>query len=170
MNKSQLTEVPPFYTNYVKLVETNHLIEALMENKESTEFFFKTIPKEKEDFRYAEGKWSIKEVLSHIIDTERIMAYRALRFARNDQTPLPGFEENDYVKYAGATGRFMEDIIGEFLANRASRISLFKSLSEEAVLRTGTANNSKISVLALGFIIVGHTLHHKNIIRERYLK
>src|SRR5690606_18442301 len=120
-------------------------------------------------YSYAHGKWTLKEVLIHCIDTERIMSYRALRFARNDQTELPGFEQNDYVPQSEANSRKMADLIEEYKILRQSTILLFKSFSDDVLKRAGVANGNPISVRALGFVISGHELHHLNVCKERYL-
>ncbi|MDP2061275.1 MAG: DinB family protein, partial [Flavobacteriaceae bacterium] len=121
------------------------------------------------NFAYAENKWTIKEVIVHLIDAERIFSYRALRFARNDKTDLSGFEENDYVPFSEANKRSKGDLITEFKAVRNSTISLFQSFSDEMLLRVGTIGGNAMSVRALGFIILGHQKHHINVVNERYL-
>jgi uncharacterized damage-inducible protein DinB len=115
------------------------------------------------------GKWSIKEIMVHITDDERIYGYRALRFARNDHTPLPGFEQDGYIAFAGANNRSITDIMEEYEAVRRSTIALFNGLDEEALRRSGVANDSKVTVRALGYHIAGHEMHHINIIKEQYL-
>jgi len=131
--------------------------------------FVQNIPMDKFDYRYAEGKWTIKDIILHLIDAERIFAYRALRFARNDKTALPGFDENDYVDEAHADKRSLQDLLTELLIVRQGTLALFKSFSEEELLRIGTASNNPISVRALGFTIIGHQNHHQRIFQERYL-
>ena len=137
--------------------------------KESLEFFNK-IPIEKHDYRYLDGKWTIKDVIQHMIDAERIFAYRALRFSRGDQTNLPGFEENTYAKTANATNRNWESLISEFEMVRKSTILLFESFNEEMLTLAGTANNGIMTVRALGFVIIGHCQHHLQVLEERYLE
>src|SRR5690606_3947557 len=124
---------------------------------------------EKYDFKYSPGKWTIREVVQHMIDAERIYSYRALCFARNDSTPLPGFDENEYVNNSMATTRNWEDLRLEFLSVRKSSELLFKSFNEEQLMSNGIANNSSIIVLGIGFVIVGHVAHHIRILKERYL-
>lgn len=133
--------------------------------------FVQDIPMDKFDYRYAEGKWTIKEILQHIIDAERVFTYRALRFSRNDQTPLPGFDENSYADVVNATAnkRHLKDILTELTAVRHSTITLFKSFTEEDLLKKGIASNNVMSVRALGFVTIGHQNHHMKIFRERYL-
>jgi uncharacterized damage-inducible protein DinB len=127
------------------------------------------IPEEKGEHRYAEGKWSVKEVLNHMMDAERVFAYRALRFARNDQTALHPFEENDYAPEANAHARSIQQFVREMKRLRESTIDLFASLSPEMLVREGTASGKRISVKNLGYIIAGHDIHHLNILRDRYL-
>tara|TARA_R110002020_G_scaffold316360_5_gene531432 strand:- start:710 stop:1228 length:519 start_codon:yes stop_codon:yes gene_type:complete len=163
-------EFNPYYSTYIKLVDGDKdLIEALEYGKEKTQAYFESIPSEKWKYAYAEGKWSLLEVLQHIIDTERIFSYRALCIARNDKTEFPGFEQDDYVKPSNANNRTMEDLLLEYNAVRKSSILLFKGLDEESLTRIGKASSSPISARAAGFIIAGHEIHHANIITERYL-
>jgi uncharacterized damage-inducible protein DinB len=129
-----------------------------------------SLPEDKLFYRYATGKWTIKDILVHISDDERIYAYRALCFARNDQTVLPGFEQDKYARYAQAGARTLPDILGEFITVRKATVSLFESLPAEAFTRQGVANSHKVSVRALAYHIAGHELHHINIIKERYLQ
>jgi len=121
-------------------------------------------------YAYTDGKWSVAEVLVHLMDTERIFQYRALRFARNDKTELKGFEQDDYIPESEANGRDKEDVLREFLAIRNSSIALFKSFHEEQLKRSGKANGATMSVRALGCIICGHQAHHFNILKQRYLQ
>src|SRR6478609_3087308 len=170
MTKPDLPNVPPFYMTYVKLVKDADMFEALKESNRVTLKLVRSIPENKGEFRYQPEKWSIKELLCHMIDAERIFAYRALRFSRNDQTPLPGFEEKDYAPEANAHNRSIESIANEMEHVRLSSIDLYSSFSDKMLSRTGKANNTEISVLNLGFIISGHETHHRNILLERYLK
>jgi hypothetical protein len=164
-----IDRVPSFYQGYVKQLSEGTVVRNLRTSGEIITDLFASIPAEKGDFAYASDKWTIKEVLLHITDAERIFAYRALRFARNDKTDLPGFEQNDYVPASQAHARTMNSLIAEFLTVRVSTISLFETFDEEVMKRTGTANKYGVSVEALGYIISGHCLHHANIINERYL-
>jgi uncharacterized damage-inducible protein DinB len=141
----------------------------MKDNLQTTKKFVQSLPEEKLLYRYAEGKWTIKEVLVHIIDDERIYAYRALRFARNDTTELPGFEQDDYARHSGANERTLKDILKEYTAVRNSTIAFFNSLDQKALTRAGVANKNLVSVRALAYHIAGHELHHINIIKERYL-
>lgn len=145
------------------------IIKGLIKQKEEILHFFKSIPVFKHEYSYAEGKWTVKDIILHLIDAERIFAYRALRIARNDNTALPGFEENDYVVTANANNREYESLLAEYESVRNATISLFETFSSEDLLRLGTASNCSVSVRAIGYITLGHELHHKNIILERYL-
>lgn len=162
-------EYHPYYSNYINLVPTDNIIEHLKNTKMTTINYLQAIPTDKWDFRYAPGKWSLKESWIHVLDTERIFAYRALRIARNDSTPLAGFEQDDYVPFYHADQRSIESILEEYDAVRAASITLFKNLDEEAMNRVGTASNSPVSVRALAFMIGGHELHHLNIIQEKIM-
>lgn len=162
--------LPSFYANYVQHVHHLDVLEALELSGKIMDEFIRTIPESKGEFRYAAGKWSIKEVLCHLMDGERIFAYRALRFARNDKTVLPGFEEGDYAPEANAHNRSLTQLADEMKRVRASSIDLFASFTPEMLQRKGSANNTTISVINLGYVIAGHETHHRTIISERYLK
>lgn len=164
-----LDTVPPFFKNYVKQVEQTDMLTALRLSGYRTLEMVHSIPEAKMDHRYADGKWSIREVLCHIIDAERIFAYRALTFARNDKTNLPAWSEDDYAPQANASGRSLKSIALEMQHLRTSTLDLFESFTEEMLMRKGTANGKEMSVAALGFIIAGHETHHRNILKERYL-
>ncbi|GAA0892107.1 DinB family protein [Fulvivirga kasyanovii] len=168
MAKPDLLSIPPFYRKYVEGVEEEELIPALINSGNITIDLIKSIPEASGNYRYAEGKWSIKEVLVHMIDAERIFAYRALRFGRNDKTELPGFEENDYAVASNAGERKLYKILEEYNNVRAATIDLFSSFNEEALARTGFANGSEMSVYAIGFVVAGHETHHRNVLNERY--
>ncbi len=169
MNPLKSDEYPAFYATYVDTVQGD-VMALLKEQLQSFPAFIATITKKQGDYAYAPEKWTIKQVLGHVIDTERIMAYRALRFARNDTKALPGFEQDDYV----AQGRFQERTLAslseEFEDVRKATLSLFKHLNEAERSRKGLASDRLISVRAFHYIIAGHLNHHKNIIRERYLR
>jgi hypothetical protein len=170
ITKPEPTEFASYYGKYINQVEGNDLLDALEENAKSFSAFIKTISVEKLDYRYAEGKWTIKEIIVHLADAERIFAYRALRFARKDKTPLAGFEENNYVPESNTANQSAEQLLEEFNAVRKASIALYKSFTAEMSLRAGAANGNEISVRALGFIMVGHVVHHQQTIVERYLK
>lgn len=162
-------EFAPYQMNYIKLVSEQNILKSLVNQKEEMIHFFNSIPVFKHEYRYVENKWTVKDILLHIIDAERIFAYRALRIARNDETSLPGFEENDYVIAANANEREFESLINEFSAVRAATISLYENFTENDLLKLGTASNGSVSVRGIGYCILGHELHHKNIIIQRYL-
>lgn len=164
-----LENVPHYMKNYVKQVEESDHLQALRISGHRMLELVYTIKEENQDFRYAEGKWSIREVLCHMIDAERIFAYRALRFSRNDKTPLPGWEENDYAPMANASARNLKQIADEMRHVRLSTIDLFESFTEEMLAHKGTANGNEVSVMTLGFVIAGHETHHRKILTERYL-
>jgi len=169
MSRPDLERVPAFYHNYIHQVEALNLPQALQKHATDTIPFLQTIPADKWTFRYAEGKWTIKELVQHIIDAERIFNYRALCFARHDETALPGFEEDFYAANSEANKRSPEELLEELLIVQKSSVLLFQSFSEAQLEATGVANGNPIYVNAIGFIIAGHTLHHLKIIRERYL-
>lgn len=168
MKRPQADEYPVFYKKYIDTVSDN-VVAELEHQANSFLSFLKGITSDKATYAYAEGKWTIKELVGHVIDTERIMAYRLLTIGRNDKTALPGFEENDYVKNAHFADRTLESLAEEFAALRKVNMYLVKSFNEEEVNRRGTANGSPISVLALIYILAGHLNHHRKIIEERYL-
>lgn len=169
MNRPKKEEYAEFYENYVSVVDETNIISALENQIAELQSDFSDISEKKSDFRYAEGKWSIKELLGHLIDGERVFSYRALRISRNDKTPLAGFEENSYVANSNFTNTELADLIKEFSLLRGSNILLFKNLNEEAWQRSGTASDAEVSVRALAYIMVGHVRHHLKILRERYL-
>ena len=169
MEKPKATEYNPYFERYINLVPEDDIISLMETQLENTIIFLKNIPKEKYNYSYDKGKWTLKEVLGHIIDNEIIFSYRALRIARNDKTPLPGYEQDDYVKFADFKNLKFGDLINQFYHLREANIFMFKSFDEETFLRTGTANNSVLSVRAIAYIIVGHIIHHTNILKERYL-
>ncbi len=163
-------EYAPYAIMYIKLLTDDGLtLDDLKNNYTSMKNFILSLPEEKLTCRYAPDKWTIKEILVHVMDTERIFAYRALRIARNDKTELPGYEQNDYVPYSRANERSLGNIFEEYAAVRVATLSLFQSFSDEDVLRCGTANGNPVSVRALAYLVAGHELHHMKIIRERYL-
>lgn len=159
----------PFYSGYVKNVKDD-VVKALGDQLYSTHNFLKSIPEEKADYSYAEGKWSIKELIGHLIDTERVMAYRALSISRNEKQPLPGFDENNYIRESNYSERTFPELIDELKKIREANLFLFNSFTEEMLNRRGLANNSEVTVRAILFIIAGHEIHHLNVLKERYLK
>jgi hypothetical protein len=170
MTAVNLDRVPAYYHKYIAKVSANNVNEALETNGKEMISFLKNIPEETWEHSYAPGKWTIKELVQHLIDAERIFSYRALTFARKDTTPLPGFEENDYVSNSHANRRSPGSLLTELEKLRASTISLFDSFNEEQMENEGVANNVSIYVRSIGFIIAGHAIHHIEVIKERYLQ
>ena len=170
IDKPKDSEYPAYAHVYIDLLPHDGLIlKHLHDNFVSIRDFITAIPEARLLHRYAEGKWTIKEILSHLVDDERIYAYRALRFARNDFTQLPGFDQDQYARYSGANQRAVEDILDEFALVRQSTIALFNSLDDDALMRGGVADGNRVTVRALAYHIAGHELRHRNVIKERYL-
>ena len=169
MTRPDFNTLPEFHKRYVQHVKDYDVLEAMKISSKETLGLVRSISEEKGEHRYAAGKWSIKELLCHMMDTERILAYRALRFARNDKTNLPGFEENDYAPQANAKNRNIKQIADEMERLRQTTIDLFVNFTPEMLERKGLANNLELSVLNLGYIIPGHESHHRAILKERYL-
>ena len=171
MKTSQLVpqEYGSYYQAYIDLVGEEELLTALEKSGEKALAFLNAIPEDKMHTAYAEGKWSIKEIILHLIDSERIFAYRALRFARHDQTDLPGYEHDEYVERSNANSRSKADLLSEYKALRMCTLNLYRSFDESMLSFIGRANNNPMSARALGFIIVGHEIHHTRIITGRYL-
>ena len=170
IEKPTESEYAPYAIMYIGLLPDDGLVlKHLRNNFKSTKELILSLPEEKLLYRYAPGKWTIKEILVHIIDDERIYTYRALRFARNDKTELPGFEQEDYTLNSDANERKLKDILKEYEAVRNSTIQFFNGLEKKAFLRSGIANGNIMSVRAAAYHIAGHELHHVNLIRERYL-
>jgi DinB superfamily len=165
----QPNEYAPYYGRYVQLVRTDvSLYDVLREQlAEIVAYLEKSTPTQLA-YRYAEGKWSVAEAMVHLIDAERIFAYRALRIARGDETPLPGFEQDDYVLCSHADGRSSESLLAEYRAVREATLQLFYTFDSTTVRLMGTASDKPISVRALMYIIAGHELHHLNIFKEKY--
>lgn len=160
----------PYYETYISKLKGQDPIRLLEGLVLDFKALLSGVPDEKEDFRYAEGKWSVKEVVGHIIDTERIMCTRALCIARGEKQPLPGFDENEYVAAANFDKRTLYDLSHEFGFVRESTLALFKTLSEEDLDRKGIANNNTVTPRAILYIIAGHHLHHMGVLKERYLQ
>ncbi|MEZ5344282.1 MAG: DinB family protein [Pyrinomonadaceae bacterium] len=169
ISRPEDSEYAPYYSGYVSMVAGDDIITALAGQKIETKRLLLTIPEDKGSYRYAEGKWSIKELIGHVIDTERIMAYRALRIARNDATPLSGFDQDPYIENASFDDRDLSDLAEELELIRNANILMLKGFSSDAWSRTGTASENPVSVRALAYIIAGHELHHLKILKERYL-
>jgi len=169
MAKPNKEDYGAFYEGYVSKVNFKNLHEAVNIYSQTLTSFFVNLPHEKADYSYAPNKWSLKDLLQHLIDTERIMSYRLLRIARNDQTPLPGFEENNYAVNAKAGERTFDSLKMELQALRKSTDLLLESLTQVQLNNAGTASGQRTTANAIGFIIFGHLLHHKKIIEESYL-
>ena len=172
MKSSQLKkkDFNPYYANYIATLGDVELMEMLKKQLKNFPSFISSIPKDKFHYSYAEGKWTVAQVLVHILDTERVFQYRALRFARNDKTPLPGFDQDLFVAESKAENWSREEVLENYKIIRKSTIALFEKFSDEDLNKVGIASNSPMSVAALGFICCGHQRHHRNILRERYLK
>lgn len=168
MNRPKPEEFAPYYQGYIDTVDDD-VIDELETQANAFAEFIKAIPDDKADFAYDEGKWTIKELLGHVIDTERIMTYRAVRFSRSDTTPLPGFEENFYVDHAHFNDRTLSDLAEEFNLLRRANLHFFRSLNEDEMGRSGIANGKSMTVRALLFVLAGHVNHHRRILTERYL-
>ncbi len=167
--RPQSNDYAPYYGKYVMLVPNGDFVEILETQLRDMKQLLEPLTDQQADFRYAPGKWSIKETLGHVNDAERVFSYRILRIARGDQTPLPGFEQDDYVKVANSSARKLSDLLEEFTAIRRATIALIRSLDDASWLRRGTASGKEVSVLAIAFIIAGHALHHRAIFEEKYL-
>jgi len=167
--RPEKSEYAVFYEKYVGLVPGGDFLENLREQHSTLLRLLSPLTEAQAEFRYAPGKWSIKEVVGHINDAERIFAYRLLRIARGDQTPLPGFEQEGYIANGNFSKRTLADLLEEFALVRKASIALIRSLDDQAWMRRGTASDKEITALALGFIIAGHERHHRNILEERYL-
>lgn len=169
INRPDETEYAPYYGKYVSLVAGEDILSTLGTQLRATLALLGGVPESQGGFRYAEGKWSIRELVGHLIDTERIFAYRALRFARGDQTPLPGFEQDDYIRNASFDHCTLAGLAAEFESVRRSTLFLFEHLDGEAWMRRGVASENEVSVRGVAYIIAGHELHHTGILRDRYL-
>ena len=166
--RPQPSEHSAYHLNYVALVPDKDILQTLDAQRREMILYLSARSEDEGNFRYAPGKWSAKEVVGHICDAERIFAYRALRIARGDQTPLPGWDENEYMPRSPFAEHPFADVIEDYIAVRRASVSLFRNLSEEAWARTGTANNAAVSVRGLAWLIAGHELHHKKLLREKY--
>jgi hypothetical protein len=162
-------EYADFYHNYILSVEEENAISAVLNSAGRSEQFWNAIPSERGLHRYEDGKWSINQIISHVIDTERIFCYRALSIARGETTPLPGYDHDSYVWNSRADLRSLDSLRRELAIVRQSSLSLFNSFDSDQLGASGVANNNPISVRSIGFILVGHELHHSKVIRERYL-
>lgn len=168
MRRPELGEYGEFYQRYIDYTNGESIGEVLSNHMPALDQFYNNIPDEKADFAYAVDKWTVKQLIQHLIDTERIFTYRLTRVSRNDDTPIPGFDENNYAENATATNRTFADLLKEFHLLRQSTTLFIQSLTKEQLNRKGTASGFPITANALCYIIIGHNLHHKKILEERY--
>lgn len=169
MNRPAETEYAPYYQGYVNQVNENDIIAVLRSELDDLDVLLERVPKDKETYAYEEGKWSIRQLIGHLIDGERVFGYRAFCIARGEKQNLPGFEQDDYLQTAPYNNIDLEDLLSEMRLVRLSNIAMFRTLDEEAWQRVGLANNNEVTVRAIAFIMAGHVRHHMNILRERYL-
>ena len=169
VSRPQTGEYAPFYAGYVASVPDGDLLAVLEQQREETIELLGAVPEEKSLHRYAPGKWTIREVLGHVIDAERVFTYRALTFARGDAGPLPSFDENAWATTSKAGSRSMQQLLAEYRTVRAATLALFRSFSETEFARSGVASKNPVTVRALAYIVAGHERHHLKILRERYL-
>jgi DinB superfamily len=169
MEKPEKTEFDPYYNTYVSLVLDENIFNVFESQPSELRLLFSHIPEEKGAFRYAENKWSIKELLSHLIDGERMFGYRVLRISRGDETPIEGFEQDGYIENSNANNRTFQELLEEFDLVRKANVLLLGNLSEESGKRMGTASGKGVSARALIYIMAGHIRHHINILNQRYL-
>jgi hypothetical protein len=168
MNRPEAGEFADYYANYIAKVPGSDVLSVLESQRLQMLQLFAGRSERDGSFRYAPGKWTVKEVLGHISDTERIFTYRALRIARGDQTPLPGFEQDDFVKNGAFSERTLAGLAEEFAMVRGASLALFRSFPQEAWLRRGVASQKEVTVRALAFITAGHQIHHRIVLEERY--
>ena len=169
MRRPDKNEYAPFYEGYINDVIGNDPFRNLENQYQEIQSILQSLPEEEANYAYSEGKWTVKEVLGHMIDTERIMSYRALCISRKEKQSLPGFEQDDYVKEANFKERTITNLLEDYRTVRKSTISLFKSFTENMYNQRGSANNKDVTVLALLYIIAGHEMHHLKILKEKYL-
>ena len=168
-SKIQSTEYHPYFKAYLDQLEEIPLLDALTNGAIETHHFFRNFPESKHEYQYADDKWTPKEILLHLIDSERAFSYRALFIARSDNANLVGFDENTFAENSNANDRDMTDLLKEYNSVRASTINLFESFSDETLMREGKANGNTFSVRVAGFLSCGHEIHHLKVIKERYL-
>jgi uncharacterized damage-inducible protein DinB len=166
--RPQAGEYAPYYERYISLIQENDILATLDRQRRETVLLLSGLSEEQGDFRYAPDKWSAKQVLGHVCDTERIFAYRALRIARGDATPIEGFEQDDYVKNGPFARHAIAEVIEDYIAVRRATISLLRSLEEAAWSRRGIANKNEVTVRAIAYMIAGHEVHHRRILLEKY--
>ncbi|MEM7102036.1 MAG: DinB family protein [Bacteroidota bacterium] len=162
-------EISDYFMTYANKVPKGDAIKLLKQTFKETRRLLKNVDEEKGNYAYADGKWTLKEVLIHIIDTEHVMGYRALRIARNDKTPLPGFDQNDFVRGVDVSKRSIKSLLKEFAAMRKLTIAMYRHFDDEMLSRVGTASNNAASAMAMLYVIIGHEIHHREVLIERYL-
>jgi len=162
------SEYAPYYSGYVAYVTEDEILPVLRSQMDALDVLLGRVAPDRETYRYAEGKWSIREIVGHLIDGERVFGYRAFCIARGESQNLPGFEQDDYMLTAPYDRIELEDLLSELRLVRLSNIAMLRNLDEESWLRMGTANDNQVSVRALAFIIAGHARHHMGVLRERY--
>ncbi len=168
MKRPETNEFAPYYNGYISLIDGDDVMSVLNSQTDEIRSMLANVPEEKGTFAYAEGKWTIKELLSHLIDGERIFAYRILRISRGDKTPLEGFEQDDYIENSNANNRSFADLLDEFDFQRRSNLLLVNNISDEGSTRMGIASDNPVSVRALTYVMAGHVRHHITILNERY--
>jgi DinB superfamily len=169
MKRPETNEFAPYYNGYISLIEGDDLIHVLNSQTAELRSMLADVAEDKGTYAYATGKWTIKELLSHLIDGERIFAYRIHRISRGDKTPIEGFEQDDYIENSNANNRSFADLLDEFDFQRRSNLLLVNNISDEGSKRMGTASDNPVSVRALTYVMAGHVTHHTNILKERYL-
>ena len=162
------TEATPYYFTYIDRIISADIVSRLESQLDEVSTFLSGISEEKSLYRYAPGKWTIREVVGHMIDAERVFAYRALSFARGEGAALPSFDENEWAATSNAGGRTLKELVDEFAVVRAATLALFHGFSDKGFARSGVASNNHITVRAIAYIVAGHEHHHVNILRERY--
>ncbi len=169
MRRPETNEYAPFYEGYIKKVIGNDPFSNLENQYQEIQSLLQSLPEVEANYAYSEGKWAVKEVLGHMIDTERIMGYRALCISRKEKQSLPGFEQDDYVREANFKERTITSLLEDYRTVRKSTINLFKNFTENMYNQRGMANDKEVTVLALLYIIAGHEMHHLKILKEKYL-
>ncbi|MDF2435678.1 MAG: hypothetical protein K0Q95_54 [Bacteroidota bacterium] len=169
MKRPQPTEFPPYYASYIDKVKSDDVVKELKDQILNFQAVISEIPEDKEGYAYAEGKWTIKELIGHVIDTERVFGYRAMCFARKDKTALPGFDENAFAANSNYNKRTLYELGHEFAIVREANLALFRSFGEEELSQIGNANSKDVSVRAIIFMVAGHATHHLNVLKTKYL-
>lgn len=169
MQKPNVTEYAPYYQRYIDLITTDDIFSFYKQQADEIVSMFTSLSEEQASFRYAEGKWTIKEVLAHIVDSERIFGYRVLAISRGDKNLLPGFAENEYVTNGKYQNRSLKSLLSEYSHLSSANLELFKSLDEEMLAQKGTASGKEVTAKAILFVTIGHEKHHLEIIKSRYL-